>query len=216
MELSLAEQLTLVAVDDESGKVATSQLDLGLAGALLVQLALAGRLDVVDGRVTVLDPEPVGEPLLDEALARIGTDKPRKADHWVSTLQKNLRHRVLDELVAREILLREESTVFGIFPRTRYPERDAGPEAAIRARLDAAVLHGMQPDESTAALVGLVQAAQLRGAAFPGADRKPTEKRMTEIAGGSWGSKAVRDAVAQVYAATSAAMIATTVVVTSS
>lgn len=216
MDLTPAEQLTLVAVDDESGTVAMSQLDLGLAGALLVQLALAGRLDVVKKKVIVLNPEPVGEPLLDQALARIVADEPRRADHWVSTLQKNLRRRVLAGLVARGILLREESKVFGIFPRTRYPERDGGPEDAVRIRLDAAVLHGMQPDEATSALVGLVQAAQLRGAAFPGADRKRTEKRMTEIAEGSWGSKAVRDAVAQVYAATAAATIATTVIVTSS
>jgi hypothetical protein len=138
MELSLAEQLTLVAVDDESGKVATSQLDLGLAGALLVQLALAGRLDVVDGRVTVLDPEPVGEPLLDEALARIGTDKPRKADHWVSTLQKNLRHRVLDELVARDPAARGVDGVRDLpahpLPRARRRTRGGHPRPARRGR----------------------------------------------------------------------------------
>lgn len=216
MDLSLAEQLSLVAVDDESGKVAPSQLDLGLAGALLVQLALAGRVDVVEKKLAVTNPEPTGDPLLDGALARIVADKPHGADHWVRNLQKDLRSRVLDGLVERGILEREEWKVLGLFRRTRYPERDAGPETAVRTRLDAAVLHGLEPDEETAALVGLVQAAQLRGAAFPGADRKPTEKRMTEIAEGSWASGAVREAVTQVNAATMVAvMAATTVTVTS-
>lgn len=88
--------------------------------------------------------------------------------------------------------------MLGLFPRTRHLERNGGPEDAVRIRLDDAVRHGMQPDKATtSALVGLAQSAQLRRALSPGSDRKPTEKRMTEIADDSWGSKAVR-AVAQV------------------
>lgn len=208
--LSLAEQLTLVAVDDTSGAVRGDNLDLGLSGALLVQLALAGRVDVVDSRVVVTDPTPTADPLPDEALARIGTDKPRKPVYWVSHLQKGVRQRVLDRLVDAGVLERHDSKVLGLFPRHRYPERDAGPETDVRARLDDAVLHGQNPDESTSALIGLLHAAGLRSMAFPGADRKPTEARMKEIAEGSWASKAVRDAVAQVQAATMAAITAST------
>ncbi|MEO6880215.1 MAG: GPP34 family phosphoprotein [Mycobacteriaceae bacterium] len=215
--LSLAEQLTLVAVDDTSGAVRGDNLDLGLSGALLVQLALAGRIDVVDSSVVVTDPTPTGDPLPDEALARIGADKPRKPDYWVSHLQKGVRQQVLDRLVDAGVLERHDSKVLGLFPRHRYPERNAGPETAVRARLDDAVLHGQAPDETTSALVGLLHAVGLRAAAFPGAERKPTEARMKLIAEGSWASKAVRDAVAQVQAAvTAGAMAATTAAVISS
>src|SRR5688500_5350502 len=120
-DLTLADELALLAYDDDgSRKLGQPALGYGLAGALLIELALARRVDVVGKKVTVLDPAPVGRPLLDQALARIADDKPRKPAHWIEKLGKKLTEQVLDGLVAGGVLRREEDRVLLVFPRTRF------------------------------------------------------------------------------------------------
>jgi Golgi phosphoprotein 3 (GPP34) len=71
---SLPEDLVILAVGAEprggpgNGKL-PGRLRYGMRGAVLVALALAGRVEVADGQVTVRDPAPLGDPDLDEALA---------------------------------------------------------------------------------------------------------------------------------------------------
>ena len=74
----LAEELLLLAYDDESGKATGSQigLDLGMAAAVLVELALAGRVAYVDGTILVRDATPTGNEILDGVLARVAADTP--------------------------------------------------------------------------------------------------------------------------------------------
>ena len=77
--LNLAEELFLVALDDEEGWItapAQNALRFGLAAALLADLALLGKVAVEDRRVTPLDPTPVGDDLLDETLKRLAEIRP--------------------------------------------------------------------------------------------------------------------------------------------
>jgi hypothetical protein len=76
----IAEDLLLLLTRDDTGQpVAGSQtLAFGLAGGVLVELALAGRVDIAaagdrvkEGRVVIRDPSPTGDELLDEALAAL-------------------------------------------------------------------------------------------------------------------------------------------------
>ena len=82
----LADDLLLVLLDPASGKprVEGTKLDYGLGGALLLELALAERIDVVGPKpakaeVVVLDDTPPDDDLLADALRRIA-EKRRKAD----------------------------------------------------------------------------------------------------------------------------------------
>jgi hypothetical protein len=76
--MRIADELLLLAYDDDGTAVAGSPaLDYALAGAVLADLALDGRIDLVDRRVSVTDATPLGDPVLDVALARIDDDKAR-------------------------------------------------------------------------------------------------------------------------------------------
>ena len=63
--IPLAEELLLLAYDDQTGKATGSRigLDLGMAAAVLVDLALAGRIAYRDGYLAVVDPSPTGDPI---------------------------------------------------------------------------------------------------------------------------------------------------------
>jgi hypothetical protein len=88
MDASLPEELLLIAYNATTGwQGGATELGCGLAGAVLVELTLAGRIDVVDGRMQAVDATPTGDPVLDDAPARIATSKKiRKPDWWVGTL----------------------------------------------------------------------------------------------------------------------------------
>ncbi len=118
------EALLLLAYEDLEGKsqVDSTKLKYAVAGAVLVDLAAAGRIDVVDGKVVVNDPTPTGTPYLDDPLGRIaGERKQRKPQWWVEKLSGKSRQQVLDALVARGVLRRDERKVLGIIPADRYP-----------------------------------------------------------------------------------------------
>ncbi len=137
--LALPDELLLLALDDTTGRRArATELEPGLAGAVLLDLALRRRIDVVEDGVVVIDPSPTGDAVLDALLARITAGRRRRsAKHWVSAGQKSLRAAVTDRLVASGALRREERRVLGL-RFTRHLAGDPAPGAAVRARLVAA------------------------------------------------------------------------------
>jgi hypothetical protein len=72
MAVTLGEEVTLLALDDESGAAKDrSSAGWAVAGGILLELTLAGRVTVVDGRLTVTDATPTGDALLDGRLTKI-------------------------------------------------------------------------------------------------------------------------------------------------
>ena len=75
--MPLAEDLLLLLTDDRSGRlsVTAAQVDIAVGGANLVELTLAGKIDLTGegdqgrpGRMVVRDAAPPGDPVLDTAL----------------------------------------------------------------------------------------------------------------------------------------------------
>jgi hypothetical protein len=216
VELLLCEQTLLIALDDERGRD-TSQWgsDAGLAGALLLDLADRGLIDVDgNGKVVALDGPATGAPLLDEAHAAIrDDDKRRNARGWVQRLPralKPLRDRVAHGLVERGILTEEHSKLLGLVPRTRYPTADPAPERELRARLEAVLLDGQDPTAREALLIGLLEPLELIGGLVPRDRRRDARKRAKQVAEQGIAGTAVRDAVRAVQAAVMAAVVAAT------
>lgn len=186
--VALAGELLLLAYDDETGKSATSRiaLDLGAAAAVLVELALAGRLAVIDGCVAARDPAPTGDPVADGVLARIAADAPRPAASWVQRLRHGLREALLDELVKQGVVRVQDENALDVIPLHRYPAADPGPEADTRARLAAALTGDTVPDERTAALAALVVAVRMEPTlGLSGAELEAARHRLEEIADGA-------------------------------
>jgi hypothetical protein len=131
----IAEDLLLLLYDDESGKpiAGSPGLDYALAGAVLIELTLIGKLDITGsadgvkpGRLKVVDPAPTGDPILDERLAYVTGNPGKKPKDHMGQLSKRLRDQLLARLVERGILQADESRVLGLFPVTRWPARTRG------------------------------------------------------------------------------------------
>ncbi|GLY07267.1 MULTISPECIES: GPP34 family phosphoprotein [Actinoplanes] len=210
--MDLLEEFVLLAHDDRGARIIDSgRIDHGLGGAILMELALARRIDVADRKVVVSAGDPVGIPAADEALDRIAGDaRPRKAVHWVSRFARGTQKRVLHDLVAAEVLRVEQTPMLLVFTRTRYPAV-AGPEAPARTdarqRVHSAVTRPDPITPRTAALCALVAATGMEHGLLPDLDRKRVRARLAEISEGDWAAAAVRRAIQDVQAAVTAAAV---------
>ncbi|MEU5904328.1 GPP34 family phosphoprotein [Micromonospora sp. NPDC047467] len=186
--VALAEELLLLAYDDTTGKATMPRisLDLGMAAAVLVELALAGRLAYADGSLTVVDPTPTGEPVADEVLGRIAADTPHTPASWVQRLRHGLRDRILGDLCRQGVVRDVDETELGFIHVHRYPVVDTSVEADTRQRLTGALTGSVAPDERTAALATLVVVLRMEAAlGMSGAAAADARRRLEEIATGA-------------------------------
>lgn len=196
---TIAEEVLLLAYSEAEGRqlIGSSELDAALGGAILAELAINDRIDLAGKQVTVRDATPLGDEELDAALARIaGEPRERKPEWWVQKFHSaKLRKRLLSRLAERGVLREEQHKILGIFPSTRYPERDPSIEQGIRERVQS-VLSGTDPDERIAVLVAVLHAAKIDRKAFPDA----SGDRIREITEGEWAGEAVAKTIASINA----------------
>lgn len=218
MELTLAERLLLLALD-ESGRDATfSGIDAGLAGALLIELVQRGRVQEAYGKLVPVDAGPT-QPLLDAAFEAIrASSKPRDAKAWVDRLRKDLRplkDRVASSLVERGVLDEQRRKLLGLVPTTRYPERDPEPERALRERLGAVLLGEHEPDEDDTLLVALLAPFDLVKRLVPKERRREAKRRAEAIGDAGVTGRAVNDSVREAQALALAGVTAAVVAASS-
>jgi len=215
----LSEDVLLLLIDDASGKfvVDKTRLDLALAGGVLLDLATLGRVDVTGpgeqvkaGRLVVRDAGPTDDPVLDEALRRIGELGPKKPESVVPKLVKGLRQDLLGRLIGRGILRAQEGRVLGIFPSHSWPALDSGHERQVRAGLHDVLVAGRSPAPREAALVSLLHAIDQVPKALGdvGVPARELRRRAKDVAAGGFADEAVRRAVQAINAATMAAVMA--------
>ncbi|GIF06414.1 GOLPH3/VPS74 family protein [Actinoplanes siamensis] len=186
--IPLAEELLLLAYDDQTGKATGSRigLDLGMAAAVLIDLALAGRVAYVDGYLQVKDPTPIGDPIADAVLAKVDEDQPHTPAQWLQRLRHRLRTRVLEDLCARGVVKDVDETQLDFIHVHRYPTTDPAFEAEIRGRLKDALTTDTVPDERTAALATLLCAARMEPALkLPPEEAGQAHRRLQEISAGA-------------------------------
>lgn len=176
--LPLADELFLIGHDQYSGKaqISDSALDTGLAGAVLGELVLAGRLGVADDtRIEVRDQRPYGERVSDAALAEIlkqSESHPVRA--WVEYLRDHARTMVAPRLVQTGLIERLQVRAM-LKTSIRYPATDPLKAASSQARLRYMLDHPANLDEQSATLGGLVMATNLEFVLGGGSTREVRE-----------------------------------------
>ncbi|CAM5630078.1 hypothetical protein SAVIM338S_06008 [Streptomyces avidinii] len=214
MRITLAEEIALLSLDDESGALKRRQsAGWAVAGAILLELVMLGRVSVSGKYLQLVDTTPTGEELLDGRIELMDTwlrgKKTRRVTDWLTKDQARVIAATVSRLAARGVVVEERHKALGIFPVRHYPEADGEVERALRRRLESVVLEGAEPDERTAGLVALVHSAKLHALAFPGRPRRETAARMAEIADGQWAAESVRAAIRDMQMAMAAVTVVT-------
>ncbi len=180
--LRFAEEIMLLLLDDKGGKFAdlpAPSVECALAGAVLMDLALEGRIDTDPERLFVVDPTPLKDPLLDPTLARIvQSTETHDTRHWIEqtiAYAGDIRDRALARLVEHGILRREDDRFLWVFQTRRYPVIDDQPVQEVKLRIMGVLFSDEIPDARDIVIIslsdacgifrGLLSSRELRGAA---------------------------------------------------
>ncbi len=208
MPLTMPEEILLLLLDDETGRphgLPGPAAALALAGALIMELALAGRIDTDLDALVVVRRDGLGDPLLDETLARIAAGAPdRTSRWWIQELARQgtvLRTTLLERLVAAGILRRVRNRILWVFADHSYPKTQGRDDTlAVRARLRGVLLDEELPEPRDAMMIGLVRAAGLVPFLLLEQEARQSAARIEHVSGLEEVSRslaaAVRDAVA--------------------
>jgi hypothetical protein len=211
-DLLIVDDLMLLLMDDDGASIqGAGTLYYTLGGAVLTELALLGRIQtddtgVMNGpRVTPSGEGPLPDPLLQSAYDTVA-EKARRVQPLLITIGADLWRVVIDRLVDRGLLRREESRILRVFRSTKWPAADDEHEAQLRARIRRILEDGETPDPRTAAIIGLLSAGGAMSSLRPPLPwTSMTVPRAQELQRGHWGSEAVGTAVTRTAAAIVAA-----------
>ena len=209
--LRFAEELLLLLIDKTHGDLAAvpeSSLRYALAGAVLMDLALEGRIDTDLEHLFVVNATPVGDSLLDAPLAEISeTADTHDAGHWVKhlarpTVADMLRDGAIDRLVDKKILKRHRGNLLSLARRVvharRYPVVDGRAEREVELRIMGVLFNDEIPSPRDVMLICLVDACGLFERLLSRAEREEVAERLDLIRRldliGRTVFKAIRDA----------------------
>lgn len=205
-KLTLAEELLLIALDDESGRpidLPPLWLDTALAAAILMELCLVGRLDTDPERLVVVSGEPTGSPILDDVLAQVVADPaPHPSGVWiqrVGTRGHELREQVANGLVARGVLTSVEKRLLWVFKTRVYPPTSGLEEQEVRSRIMTLLNNTEIPDSRDALLIGLLTATNIMGHLLSKSEAQRLSPRLEQIARLEEISRALDESVREIY-----------------
>ncbi|MFE7328234.1 GPP34 family phosphoprotein [Streptomyces sp. NPDC057565] len=201
-ELTLPEELLLLALDPRRGTPYCRNrfLEYAVAGAVLAELELHGRIAERLGRIRVISPLAPQDPLLAQVLGSLpapdeaGLAGGVSAKRWIRRTGRYVEELCLEHLVGRSILRRETHRLLGLLPYHRHPAADPAGPAAVRERFAAAEAAGF-PDRRSRTLAALVSATGLSGAVAQGGWR--SRSTMRDLVHDEWTAYAVRQNVRQ-------------------
>lgn len=201
----LVEDVLLLLFQPDSGSIAGENiLFYVLGGAVLGDLALAGRVEVEQGalstRVHLVGSPQSTDEILAPALSYVA-DKPRNVQTILAAVGPSLRGPVLDRLVERGDVHREQGKWLGIFPSEKLT-LGSGRRAELMTKVRAALVDGETPEPRVAASIALLSASGTLPqfhSEIPWSGDVYT--RGKELERGDWGAAAASDAVTRTMAA---------------
>jgi len=187
--LRFAEEILLLALDDKTGRLHAlpeRALEFALAGALLAELAFIDRLDTDTTQVFIKDAKPMGDPVLDLALASLPKDEPKltiqKALARIALKAGPIKEILFAELIRKGILQQREQSYLWVLRERRYPMVDDREEREVRARIREVVLTpGEIPAPQDVILIGLMDACDLDHFVFTPEELERSAERIKQI-----------------------------------
>lgn len=207
MELNLAEELLLLALDAESGEILLSvstAIPYGLVGAILMELHLNKKIKIENDKIECLDCTSTGNDIFDEVLGLLkSSHKAESPKYWIRSINSHiddLVDRLIAVLVHKGVLKKEEKRILWIIPVDRFPAKDVLPEVHTRILIRSIVLENAEPTQRNIALLSLVKSTNMIDELFLKDERKQATNIINEYIENESIGKAISDINAEVTA----------------
>jgi hypothetical protein len=162
--LTLPEQWIILALDEKTGnlKIPRSVFQCGITGGMLLELAIAKRIELTEEKkMAVLDNSNVEDPLLNKTLSLIAkSKKPQTLLNWMIQLtmqnSRTIEALYFKQMVKQNDLKKESHKVLGIINNKRHIPVSKDIRSEIVDSLTK-IIHGQTPNEvRSLCLLGLV------------------------------------------------------------
>jgi hypothetical protein len=187
--LTLADEIVVLMLDDTVGEInpdCIAVAGVAIAGGIVMELALLGRVDSDLKALFVVDKTPVGDDLLDMVLAEIAAQPEQQSSAWwIDQLSKrhgDLVERVLARLVTAGILREEERRFLWVFSRRAYPQVSGREEREAKGRLMAVLFNDEVPDPRDTLLLGLAKSTDVLSSMLTDEELDKAAERIDEVA----------------------------------
>ena len=192
--LRLAEELLYLALRDDhrsAGFVRDHHLRCGLAGSVLMDLALEDRIDSDPERLFVVDATPLGDNILDPSLAMIAAERGNNdAGYWVRRLSapeiiRGVRDCAITRLIERGIIERDDggllSVTSAVSRARRYPGISAPYALDAEMRVMGMIFSDEVPHPRDVMLIAIVDACGLLDGHLSSEERVQVADRLDMI-----------------------------------
>lgn len=217
-----AEKFLIIAHHPEKGRFMISGMHLqyGIAGAILLDMTLEGRIDITDKQLILKDPRTSTDPLISEVINLMSRDpRPRRVGYWVRKLAR--RHNkyislVLEGLANKRMVRFEERKFLGLIPFRRTYLIDSYTRNNLVRHLKNEILNNSQDiSPASMAIAGLIEACRMNRILSDDREelkniRIQLRKIIKESPVSDVVSQTIRQVQAAIIASVSAAIVAST------
>jgi golgi phosphoprotein 3 len=211
-QLTLADEIVVLLLEDDTGAVkpaCAGVANIAIAGGVLMELALLGRIDTDLTSLFIVDPNPAGDEFLDQALRMIAAEPQKQSSGWwierLGLRTGDLVGKVLGRLVEAGILRSEDRRFLWVFSRRAYPQNSGREEREAKARIASIVFDDTVPDPRDTLLLSLADSAGVLDDLFSSKQMSKASKRVAEVVALEEISRSVRAVVSRHRAALAAA-----------
>ncbi|MFT6971827.1 MAG: Golgi phosphoprotein 3 [Roseivirga sp.] len=220
MKLNLIEEFLLIALDDDKGKfvIDSTYLSHGLAGAILLEMALREKIDISGDTLKLVDDKYELEMVINKVIDQIKTAPQQKVKNWIELLAKQANELKKDTLLRLEnkgILRKEEHKILWVIPNNKYPTSNITPENKVRQRLDDVIHNGAKSETQDIMLLSLIEVSDLTKEAFRNKeDYAIVKERIKAITQDIKISQVINKSIREIQAAIMVALMSAVIVTT--
>lgn len=209
--LTLFEQLFLVAIHETKGTYIGSTIDRlkpGLIGAVLMELAVLGKIQVTENhRIQLLNHDPTKDEILDDVVESLKeADKGRKISFWINTLSAKTdkyRRQIIKKLVRKGVVTQEDDHLLWVIPSPLQPESRSSAKYVINKRMREIVLAQVDVEQRDMVLLCLVRACGLLDLVYLADESKFASRTISKMLF----SLAIKDPIIQTVQEIEAALV---------
>lgn len=187
MDLNLIEKFLLIALDDDEGIFIAdvNHLHYGIAGALLIEMALAGKIELREDKLVLRGKKDHAHPMVNKAITAFENEPDRKVGFWIDAFKSNgreIKNQTINGLIKKGILRREKGKILWVIPYEKYPTENPVPENAVRAKIEDIIMEKAKPTSNDLMLLSLIDVCRLTREAFrDNRAYKAAHKRINEL-----------------------------------
>ncbi len=200
--LTLFDELFLLSIHEAKGvqiKTTNERLKFGLAGAMLAELALLGKIQNTDNhRLQVVDQQPTSDDeLLNETLDLLAAgEKGHKFGYWLNLISQKsdkTRKQITKKLIQKGVFTQDDDRLIWVIPFPLKTTTKASAKSQLIKRLRGIVLAQDEFQKRDIALLSLLRACGLLERAFLDDERKMASRAINEMLF----SQAINDSITQ-------------------